>query len=233
MDYGKVKTRLLQVFLAFLGLTALVGIVSVLTDFGRIQFKILGTCLTVAVASVCSMSCAAFIEQTKRVGPGFAGIALAVSSAALFVAGLWAWETMVGVLEYWKTAWSLGVAASAFAYAFLLVRPVLAARHRWVQRAAGVCVGLLALQVVVVMWAEIQNKRYYQALTIVAILVGLETVAIPILARLRRAGGQEGVRLVLDRLEGDVYTDPSGRKYLLKALDDGEEGRGSGSLTDT
>lgn len=228
MNYREIRRRLLKVFLGFLGLTALIGIVSVLSDLGDLQFKSLGTCLTLSIASICSMSCAAFIEKKRRVALGLSGIILSVSFAILLIAGLWMWRTLVDMEVYWKTAYSLGVAAMGFAYAFLLVLPELDEKQKWIQPVSSVLIGVLTLQIVVAIWSEIQNKVYYQLLTVVAIMVGLETVAIPILTKLRKSNGQKEsrTRLELDRLEGDIYTDAAGKKYQLKELNSEQEGTG-------
>ena len=64
MNYKEIKKLFLWLFLGFLVLTALVGIISVLSgEFGEVQFKVLATCLTISAASICSMACAALIEK--------------------------------------------------------------------------------------------------------------------------------------------------------------------------
>lgn len=219
MNYGEIKRLFLKVFLGFLGLTAFIAIVSVLSDFGGIQFESICTCLTISIASICSMSCAAFIEKKKRVALGVFGIILSVSSALLLIVGLWMWQFIRDIIVYWKIAYTLGLFAIGFAYSFLLSLPDLDEKQKWVQRVSVVSIGILTIQIVAVIWGEIQNEGYYQILTALSIVVGLETVAIPILAKMRKGNGQKISRLVLIRLEGDIYTDSSGKKYQLKELD--------------
>ena len=75
MDFTAIKRICLKIFLGFLGLTAVVAIISVLSgDFGELQGKILITCSAVSAASICSMSCAAFIEKKRLVKTGLTGI---------------------------------------------------------------------------------------------------------------------------------------------------------------
>ena len=66
MDYSEIRKLALKIFIGFLGLTAVIAIISVLAgQFGELQWKILGTTFTISAASICSMSCAAFIEKKK------------------------------------------------------------------------------------------------------------------------------------------------------------------------
>ena len=118
MNTASMKKRFLHAFVGFLGLTAFIAIVSVLSgEFGELQIKILVTSFTVSAASICSMSCAAFIEKQKQQGLGFSGILLSVVAAVLLILLIW--------LEfenewYFKTTFTMAVCAASFAHAFLL-----------------------------------------------------------------------------------------------------------------
>ena len=217
MDYTGIRRLSLLAFISFLGLTALIAIISVLAgEFGEIQGKILATTFTISAASICSMSCAAFIEKKKLAQLGISGALLSVSAATLLIVGLWPEIDSEG---YWKTTITLGVFAIAFAHAFLLVLPELDKRQKWIQPVSSVSIGILALLIVVAAWGEIDDEGYYRLLTVVAIIVGLETLVIPILMKLRRRDGQEREKLVLERIQDDVYRDPAGKRYQLKEID--------------
>lgn len=217
MDNAQIRKALLKVFLGFLGLTALIAIVSVLAgEFGKVQGKILATTATISAASICSMSCAAFIERRKLAPLGYCGILLSVCAAILLIAGLWPEIDSEG---YWKTAATFGVLTIAFAHAFLLVLPELDERQKWVQLASSVSIGALVLQILVAVWAEIHTEGYYRLLAVVAIVVGLETLAVPILMKLRGKSGHESTKLVLERIQDDIYRDSTGRKYELREID--------------
>jgi hypothetical protein len=217
MDYRRIRRLSLMVFIGFLGLTALIAIISVLAgEFGEVQLKILATTFTISAASICAMSCAAFIEKKKLMQFGVAGILLSVAAAMLLIAGLWPEIDSEG---YWKTTVTLGVFAVAFAHAFLLVLPELDQRQKWVQPVSSVSIGILALQIVVAVWGEIDAEGYYRLLAVVAIIVGLETLVIPILMKLRRKNGRKSEKVVLERIEGDVYRDSAGKRYRLTEID--------------
>jgi hypothetical protein len=220
MNYTKIIRLSLKVFIGFLGLTALIAMISVLTGtFGKIQMKILGTTFTISAASICSMSCAAFINRKKLVQLGLLGILLSVSAAIMLIIGMW-WEIRSDIGE--KVTITLSVFAAAFAFAFLLVLPKLDDRQKWVQLVSSVSIGILALQAVVAVWLEGYiklNDWYYRLLAVVSIVVGLETIVIPILMKLRKGDERKIDRIILEKIEGDVYRDASGRKYRLTEMD--------------
>lgn len=219
MDYARIRKVLLKAFLGFLGLTALIAIVSVLAgEFGETQWKILATTFTVSSASICSMSCAAFIERKKHIALGLSGILLSVCAAILLIVGIW---PEIDNDTYWKTTITLAVLAVGSAHAFLLVLPELAPTHKWVQPVASVCIGVLALQIIIAVWGEIDENVYYRVLTAVAIIVGLETLAVPILMKLRPTGAHRSQKLVLEQVQGSVYRDSSGRTYELHEIGPG------------
>jgi hypothetical membrane protein len=206
----------LKLFLGFLGLTGVIAIISVLSgEFGKLQGKILATCFTVSAASICSMACAAFVEKKRHVRLGLAGIFLSIVSAVLVIVGIW---PEIEREEYWKSTGTFTVAAIAFAYAFLLLLPELDVKNKWVQRVFSVSVGLLALQIVVAIWSETDAEGYFRVLAVVAIVVGLETLAIPIITKLQKGSEGQREKLVLEKLAGDTYRDSTGRKYQLKEV---------------
>lgn len=226
MDYAKIRRLSLKVFLGFLGLTALIAIISVLSgEFGKLQEKVLATCFTVSAASICSMSCAAFIEKSRHVKLGLAGICLSIISSVLVIVGLW---PEIDGDAYWKTTATLAVAAIALAYTFLLLLPDLDDKRKWVQRVFPVCVGVLALQIIAALWGEIEADGYFRAMAVVAIVVGLVTLAIPILMKLQGGTAGQKEKLVLEKLEGDTYRDSVGRKYQLKEIHSEQDAAGKG-----
>ena len=217
MDSTEIKRLFLKVFLGCLGLTALIAMLSVLGgDFGEFQMKILATTATISAASICSMSCAAFIERKQQPNLGFAGIVLSACSAVFLIVGMW---FEIESEAYWKIAATAGVLAVAFAHAFLLLLPELDDAQRRVQSASIVSIGVLALLIVVAVWGEIDFEWYYRILAVVAIVVGLETLAVPILLKLRTRPGAESETLVLERVRGDIYRDAAGRTYQLREID--------------
>jgi hypothetical protein len=220
MDYGEIRKISLKVFIGFLGLTALIAIITLLSGkFRWFQWRVLGTSLTITAASVCAMSCAAFIEKKKQVLLGMTGIVLCVSAAILLIAGMW---TAVENEICLKITITLGVFGAGFAHAFLLFLPELGDRYKWVQPASSVSIGILALLIVVFVWGEFDNDLYFRILAAVAIIVSLETIVIPILMKLRKTTTPGRIKLVLEKIDDDIYRDSEGNEYKLKPLIPGQ-----------
>ncbi len=216
MNYTDIRKLSLKVFIAFLGLTALTAIITVLSgEFRWFQERVLGTSLTITVASVLSMSCAAFIEKKKRVLLGMTGIVLSIIAAVLLIAGMW---TEVENEICWKITITCGVLAAGFAHALLLALPELGDRYKWVQPASSVSIAILALLIVAFVWSEIDNDLFFRILAVVAIIVSLETLVIPILMKLRKTTSYKKEKLVLQKIDDDIYEDSAGNKYRLKPL---------------
>jgi hypothetical protein len=116
---------------------------------------------------------------------------------------------------YWKTTATVGVLAIAFAHAFLLNLPDLDENTKVIQPISSVSIGILVVQMVIAVWSEIHQDGYYRILAVVAIVVGLETLAIPILMKLRTGNREKVERVVLERVRGDIYKDSTGRKFQL------------------
>ncbi len=213
MDYGEIKKISLKVFIAFLSISALIAIVSVLSgNFGELEIKILSTTFTISAASICSMACAAFIEKRKKRIIGLSGIIFSVACACVLIAGIW---LEIESKEYWKTMITLAVSSVAFAHAFLLVLPDLDIRHKWVQTVSASSIGVLAVQIITAIWGEINNDNYYRILAVVAIVVGLETLVVPILMKLKKSDNLAKKLLVLEYVNGEIYSDRKGSFFKV------------------
>jgi hypothetical protein len=215
------KKRFLHAFVGFLGLTALIAIVSVLSGkFGELQMKILVTSFTISAASICSMSCAAFIDKQKQQGLGFSGILLSVVAAVLLIFLIW--------LEfenewYFKTTFTVAVCAVSFAHAFLLVLPDLENKHTWIQKTATISIAVLSGQIIVALWAEINHEAYIRALAVVAIIVVLETLLVPLFMKLKTNKKLTGTNLILEPIgpKPGRYRDAAGLEYRVEKLEPG------------
>lgn len=216
MTPSDIKRLFLKLFIGFLSLTAAIAIFSVLSgDFGELQLKILATTFSVSAASICAMSCAAFIEKRKRKELGGAGIVLVLIGTALVNGGFW---SDVNDDEYWKVTISFIVFALALAHAFLLGLPDLDLKHQWSQTAAFVAIGVLAMQITGAVWGEIDSEGYYRLLAVVSIVVVLLTLVIPILMKIRTRYDQFVRTLVLTENADGTYRDQSGSVYKVSIV---------------
>ncbi len=214
MDYPQIRKLSLKVFIGFLAITALIAIVALLSGSSNpVTGKILVTCLSISGASICSMSCAAYLEKRKKPAAlGFTGIVLSILAAVLIVVGVW---SDIQYEPYWKGTGNVIVIAIAFAHAFLLWIPQLDLRHRWIQPVSSITIGVLSIQIIFSIWSEVENELYLRFLAVVAILAALETLVIPILMKLRKETPAKGTTLTLEHVEGDLYRDADGKEYTV------------------
>ncbi len=214
MDYTRIRKLSLQVFIGFLALTALIAIAALLSgNSDPVTGKILLTSLTISGASICSMSCVAFLEKRKKlIALGFFGIFLSIIAAILITIGIW---PDIRNELYWKSTWNIIVFAIAFAHAFLLSNPHLDLGHQWIQPVSAITIGILSIQVNFAIWSKVDNDFYLRLLAVTAILVALETLIIPILMKLRKETPAKGTTLTLEHIKDDLYQDSNGKVYVL------------------
>ena len=162
------------------------------------------------------MSCAAFIERRRKTRLGLCGIVFSICAALLLIIGLW---PDIDSEVFWKTTGSCGVLALAFAHAFLLLLPELDAGQKWVQRASWISIAVLAILIIVAIWSEYDSDIYGRVMAVAGIVVGLETLSIPVLLMLKKPAGRKGERLVLERVEDDLFEDRDGKRYRLQEID--------------
>lgn len=211
MDYSEIKSLFLKSFIGFLILTAVIAIITVISgEVGDVQARILGTTFTISIASICAMSCAGFLEKRNFKPAGISGIVFSFLSAILIITEIW---VEIGGDLYFDITIAVVVCAFSFAHSLLLYLPDLANDKRWVQHTAAVTITILAVQIIVAIWFEIDNQLYFRTMTVVAILVGLETLVIPILMKLHGRDTDEKEMLTLEKIDDNTYQDASGNKY--------------------
>jgi hypothetical protein len=216
MNYTDARKLFLKGFLGFLILTAVIAIFSILTDtFGEVQAKILGTSSIISAASILSMACAAFLERKKIPWLGFSGIATAVAAAVVSIVMIW---VEIENREVMKVLMTLVVAAVAFAHAFLLVLPTLDRNQEWVQKASSVTIATLASMLIVLIWGDFGNEWYARTLAVLGILVGLVTLAVPLMMKLRKENGHHRRVLTLTESGDGLFSDSEGKRYKVEEI---------------
>lgn len=211
MDYSEIKSLFLKSFIGFLILTAIIAIITVVGgEVGDLQAKVLGTTFTISIASICAMSCAAFLEKRNFKPAGIAGIIFSLFSAILIITEIW---TGFDNDLYFDITIAAVVCAFSFAHSLLLYLPDLANDKKWVQHTTAVTITILGVQIIAGIWFEIDNQLYFRTITVVAILVGLETLVIPILMKLNDRVSDEKKILTLEKIDKHTYKDASGNRY--------------------
>ncbi|MEM1223482.1 MAG: hypothetical protein AAGH40_12060 [Verrucomicrobiota bacterium] len=224
MNPTEAKRLFLRLFIGFLSLTAAIAILSVLSgEFGEFQLKVLATTFSISAASICSMSCAVFIDKKNKKELGITGIVFSGIAASMIIGGLW---TEINEEEYWKLTITFVVFAIALAHAFLLTLPDLSLKHKWSQVTACLFISILALQIVAAAWGEINSDGYYKFLAAISILVVLFTLVIPILMKIH-SGIDEGQRILnLTENPDGTFSNNSGEIYTVTKVKAEPTGRG-------
>jgi hypothetical protein len=219
---NQIKKPLLWSFIVFLCISALIGIVGVLSgDFGEFQAKVLATTSITALASICGLSCSAYCDRSKVPVVGQVGVGLALLFGVMVVVGIWG---EIDEWEYWRLALTAMVYGVAFAHVLALLLLRLPAGHGWLHVVTGVLIAALATLIVGIMWAEDASEGIFKLLSVLAILVGLGTLVIPVVSRLKRdqlpasAEAQREVRLVLTRQTDGLYEDAQGQRYIVTPM---------------
>ncbi len=197
------KKIFLYSFIIFLCLSALLAIISVLNSgFGRLELKFPATTSAVAIASICALAC-------SQHPWGIAGTILATASALMIVFGVW---LDMSQDIYWRIAAILSVFAIAFAHTITLLSVPLA-RYLWLKITTGISISVLALLLAFLFIIEFSNVPN-RLLTVISILVALQTVVIPILARLTK----KIEKLILVKQEDGTFQSSDGRYFNLTEI---------------
>jgi hypothetical protein len=178
------------VIIASLSITALIGIVTLLTgDFGDVQRKIMLTTLAIGLFSIVSL-CDLAVAGRRFQRAGYLGIL--VSLVALVAALILIW-TDFGSMQpeaLWKTFGLTTIAGVSLAHANLLL--LLGERRRSVVRIGlWVTVALIAL-LAVLLWlliltnGDIGTDGYGRLVGTVAILDVLGTIVVPVVSKFLR-----------------------------------------------
>lgn len=220
MDYSKIKKLFLRGFIGFLVLTAIIAIIAVLSEsFGDTQMRILGSTFTISIASILAMACAAFIERRSKTSLGLAGIVTTIIGAILLLMGIW---SIIETDFSFKVTASFITVAVAFAHAFLLALPDLDKNYLWVQQTSALTISIIAVLIITALWSETENLYYYRTMAVVAILVGLQSVVIPILNKLSGKENSTSKELLLTHVDANLYKNSSGDIFEVKVLDSTE-----------
>jgi hypothetical protein len=172
-----------------LSITALIGIVTILTGTGgEIQSKIILSTLVIGLFSVLALCDLAVFNRRFRL-TGFLGIAAAVVALAMsliLIWGNWVYDDTSNTV--WKTLWVATIIAVTLAHANLLI-PVALNRQPAIRLALYVELCLVAflsilLLLLVLTDATVSSDAYTRLVAIVAILDVLGTIVVPVLARL-------------------------------------------------
>lgn len=222
MQTSDLRRVFLWLFLACLGLTAVLAIGALLADsFGELQARVLATSASVSAASFCAMAGAAYRERGRLPWLGSAGIGLDVVALGAALVAIWSEEPGDRQVEVTVL---IAVWAAAAAHAQLLTLPRLQASFGWVQVLCLAAIATLAALISFMVLERIDSEAMGRAIGIASIVVTLLTLTVPILWKI--GGGASPTdaagtadELALRRGIDGVWVDRAGVRYEVRRVD--------------
>lgn len=173
----------LWIVVGSVSISALLGIWALLAgDFGDTQWKILGTTASVTGASVLAMASTTAWGRRYIWWLAPLGAATGIAGFAVVVGGIWVEPS--GNDAWWKLALTLIVVAAAASYAALVARAALVGALRWALWVSYAADALLALTIIVVVWAEGGGDAAGRWIGVLAIVLASSTVLLPVFHRM-------------------------------------------------
>ncbi len=180
-----VKKAFLYALIGSVGLSALLGILAILSGrFGWFEIRILLTTVTIAAASICGLACGAYLTTRQGRALPLSGVALTLLAAVMVIGGIWTEASSEG---YWKLAACASVFSVACAHLSLLSMARLAEWFRWSLAAAYAVIFLVASLIVLMILVESHGAGMFQLLGVAAIIDAAVTIVIPVLHRLSKS----------------------------------------------
>ena len=176
--------RALHVLIVSLSLSALLGVVALLTgSFGDLELRVLFSTLSVSGASILAMASAAAWERRRARPWAAVGIGASIAGFGLTLIGIWLGS---GEDILWKLAFGLITLGCAGAHGALMGLVCLAPSRRWIVITTLVMGALLALVVEVLILLEGDPEELWRVMGALAILATTGTLVAAIMQRLDR-----------------------------------------------
>jgi hypothetical protein len=184
------KKIFLYLMICSIALSALMGIWAILS--GDVEYRILGTTLTIVGTSILGLACGAFLENPRSqkfplvLVPAL-GIILSVLSALITVWMIWT-EMSWTAEAVWKTLLVSTIFAFSLAHLSLLSIAQLSRRFQWSLTTAYVVILALAsiISYIFIFSPQSEDTLVLRLIGVLAVVDASVTVMIPIFHRLSR-----------------------------------------------
>ena len=190
MENLNIKRIFLYLMICSIALSALMGIWAILS--GDVEYRVLGTTLTIVGTSILGLACGAFLENSRSqkfplIIVPVVGIILSIVSALLTIWLIWA-ETTWADTVFFKTLAVSSIFAVALSHLSLLSIAQLSRRFRWASATAYVVILALAsiISFIIVFEPSSDGELVWRFIGILAVIDAAITVMIPIFHRLSR-----------------------------------------------
>jgi hypothetical protein len=177
-----VRHRALQILIASVVTSAIVGIAIVLTgEFGETETKVMLTTLCLSGASILAMACVPAWERRRLMPVPPYSLFASIVGMSLYI--LFVWVEPGTAPAPWQISTTFVILGVAGAHASLLALADPAPQHRWARTGAYLSGAALALVMVILLWGEPAGSAPQRVLGTLAILVVAFTLLVPVLRR--------------------------------------------------
>ncbi len=186
------KNITVKILIFSIVISAILGIlVIVLGAFGDFELRVLLTSLCVSGSSVLIVPCALARERRRLTVLAPLGALASAIGFGMFIAAIWMDD--IYDEDYWRTAFSLIIAAASIAHVSLLFVARLAARFRWVTSLGALASLTLAGQWIFLIWGgDVESIWFFRLFGVLVILIAATTLAVPILHLITRMSEPAG-----------------------------------------
>jgi len=197
---SQTQRALLIGFVSSIAACGLVGVYCLLVGaFGSLHAKVLGTTAVVASASILGLASAVPWERRRWHPVGPLGMFSVTVGLVLVLVAIWAeiWLRNQGWSDrFLRIMGTACVAGVAFPHVGLMSLARLRRHYEWVRVGTLVVIAVLAIQISITIWVELNGDAWFRLVGVVAIAVACGTIALPILHRISAIRTREAVRTV-------------------------------------
>ena len=206
MQSPNLKRFFLQLLIASVALSALIGIVVMLFgNFGGdFEIKILLTTLPVIITSILGLGCGAYLETGRGKILPAAGILLALVACILWIILVWNGTTREQFFA--KLLLSLTLVSAACSHICLLSLATLDKRFRWSNPVMQAAVWILTVTLLVLIWNNFKNASDFTSrmIGVLSIVVCALTITTPIFHWLSRHAPPAEIDAEIARLRARI-----------------------------
>lgn len=191
------KKNFLKILIGSLCLSALLGIISILTgNFGELESKILGTTATIFVFSISGLCCSMLYEKEKYKSFSTFGIVASLLACILLILIIWGFLDVCIIFcsennndFVWKMLETLIVLSYSSAHISLML--LIKNENNIIIKSKNLTIllsGILDIMILTMIWEIVAGSVFYGKLIFIcAILVTLGTIISPILNRVYKS----------------------------------------------
>lgn len=218
----KLHRAFLWVMIGSLSAAALLGIWAVLVpDFGRLQGRVLTTCLVLGLYAMPAFGCAVVLQRKRLAAIMWGGIAAALLAVFIWFMMIWNELPAFAQSAMWTLLFKAGFTTSVFTVwathvGLLMLLPLRKPVARHARTATLGIVGVLAVLFLFVMWAEFESEVVFRSIAALSIAGICGTLVVPILALIELTLTRDTRESVPSKVKVDLTCPRCGSRQRLQ-----------------